>query len=290
MGTSSFKQVGAQEWQLLPNRIHQIGAKRFMKYETLDAVRDYYASFGEREWARLENPGDGSLEFSITCHILSKHLPAGARVLDIGGGPGRYAIWLAQNGHRVVLADLSPELLTIARIKIEEAGVGDLVDDIIQADARDLFAWAAETFDAVLARSPASLVDFDRRLAAVQAFIALEPAASLAAANKRIANILRQADVEGVGEVKDKLLTETAEKALAQALQSATTAVAPLLEARKYTEALTALADLREPVDTFFDDVMVNVDDAATRKNRLALLSQLRALFLDVADISRLSI
>jgi glycyl-tRNA synthetase beta chain len=149
---------------------------------------------------------------------------------------------------------------------------------------------ATETFDAVLARSPASLVDFDRRLAAVQAFIALEPAASLAAANKRIANILRQAEVEDVEEVKEKLLTEPAEKALGKALKSATKSVTPLLEARKYAEALTALAELREPVDTFFDDVMVNVEDKATRRNRLALLSQLRALFLDVADISRLSI
>ena len=149
---------------------------------------------------------------------------------------------------------------------------------------------ATETFDAVLARSPASLLDFDRRLGAVQAFIALEPAASLAAANKRIANILRQAEVEGVAEVKDKLLTEPAEAALAKALKSATGTVEPLLAKRQYTEALTALAGLREPVDTFFDDVMVNVEDKATRNNRLALLSQLRALFLDVADISRLSI
>ncbi|MDJ0906330.1 MAG: glycine--tRNA ligase subunit beta [Woeseiaceae bacterium] len=149
---------------------------------------------------------------------------------------------------------------------------------------------AAETFDAVLARRPSSLVDFDRRLAAVQAFIGLEPAASLAAANKRIANILRQADVDGVDEVKAKLLTEAAEKALASALESATAEVTPLLEKRRYTEVLQALAELREPVDTFFDDVMVNVDDKATRANRLALLSQLRALFLDVADISRLSI
>ena len=149
---------------------------------------------------------------------------------------------------------------------------------------------ATETFDAVLARSPASLVDFDRRLAAVQAFIALEPAASLAAANKRIANILRQAEVEGVEEVKKKLLTEPAEEALGKALEAATRTVTPLLEGRQYAEALTALAGLREPVDTFFDDVMVNVEDKAIRNNRLALLSQLRALFLDVADISRLSI
>ena len=149
---------------------------------------------------------------------------------------------------------------------------------------------ATETFDAVLARSPSSLVDFDRRLAAVQAFIALEPAASLAAANKRIANILRKEEVEGVAEVKKKLLAEPAETALAKALQDAEAAVEPMLAARQYTEVLTALASLREPVDTFFDDVMVNVEDSATRNNRLALLSQLRALFLDVADISRLSI
>ena len=149
---------------------------------------------------------------------------------------------------------------------------------------------ATETFDAVLARKPASLVDFDRRLEAVQAFIVLEPAASLAAANKRIANILRQAEVEGVDEVKTKLLTEPAEEALGKALKAATKTVTPLLEKRQYTEVLTALAELREPVDTFFDDVMVNVEDKAARKNRLALLSQLRALFLDVADISRLSI
>jgi glycyl-tRNA synthetase beta chain len=149
---------------------------------------------------------------------------------------------------------------------------------------------ATETFDAVLARAPASLVDFERRLEAVQAFIALEPAASLAAANKRVANILKKAEVDSVGEIKGKLLSEPAEIALADAVAEAATAVAPMLEARRYTEALSRLASLRQPVDQFFDDVMVMVDDTATRNNRLALLSQMRALFLDVADISRLSI
>ena len=90
-----------------------------MTSETLDAVRSYYANSGEREWARLENPDDGALEFEVTCHTLAKYLPSNARVLDMGGGPGRYTIWLAQRGHRVVLADLSPELLSIARAKIE---------------------------------------------------------------------------------------------------------------------------------------------------------------------------
>jgi len=149
---------------------------------------------------------------------------------------------------------------------------------------------ATETFDAVLARNPASLVDFARRLAAVQAFITLEPAASLAAANKRIANILKKAEGQGGDAVKEKLLTDPAEVALAKALESARAKVAPMLEAREYANVLTALAGLRDPVDHFFDDVMVMTDDEATRNNRLSLLSELRALFLDVADISRLSI
>ena len=151
-------------------------------------------------------------------------------------------------------------------------------------------ALATETFDAVLARRPRSLVDFKRRLEAVQAFIQLEPAASLAAANKRIANILKQAGHTADIAVKKKLLTDEAELALWTALGNARDTVAPLLESRDYTDALTTLAELREPVDRFFDDVMVMVDDDAARNNRLALLSELRALFLGVADISRLSI
>jgi glycyl-tRNA synthetase beta chain len=149
---------------------------------------------------------------------------------------------------------------------------------------------ATETFDAVLARKPSSLVDFDRRLSAVQAFIKLEPASSLAAANKRIANILKKAEQQSDAAVKEKLLTDPAELALWGALRGARESVTPLLEAREYTKALTTLAALREPIDRFFDDVLVMADDKATKNNRLALLSELRALFLDVADISRLSI
>jgi SAM-dependent methyltransferase len=125
-----------------------------MTPETSKAVRAYYASFGEREWARLEDPGDGALEFAITCHTLATHMPSDAYALDIGGGPGRYTIWLAQRGHRVVLADLSPDLLSIARAKIEQAGVGARVEDILQADARDLSVWVDESFDAVLSLGP----------------------------------------------------------------------------------------------------------------------------------------
>ncbi len=147
-----------------------------------------------------------------------------------------------------------------------------------------------ETFDAVMAREPASLVDFDRRLAAVQTFARLEQAESLAAANKRIANILRQAGDPAGLSVNPKSLELDAEKALHNALGSARDKVGPLLGERRYAEILNELADLRDPVDRFFDDVMVMVDDETVRNNRLALLGELRALFLDVADISRMSL
>ena len=145
--------------------------------ETSKAVRAYYASFGEREWARLEDPGDGALEFALTCHTLATHMPSDAYALDIGGGPGRYTIWLAQRGHRVVLADLSPDLLSIARAKIEQAGVGARVEDIVQADARDLSAWVDESFDAVLSLGPFyHLPDpEDRRRAAAEMSRVLRP-------------------------------------------------------------------------------------------------------------------
>ncbi len=149
---------------------------------------------------------------------------------------------------------------------------------------------AVETFESVMIRQPASLVDFDRRLAAVQTFARLEQAQSLAAANKRIANILRKADESGNLNVNEKLLREDAELALFNALLNARQKVEPLLALRSYAEVLNELADLRDPVDKFFDGVLVMVDDDALRNNRLALLSELRSLFLNVADISRLSI
>ena len=121
---------------------------------TSDAVRAYYDSFGEREWTRLENPDDGAVEFAITKHILDTFLPSKARILDVGGGPGRYAIWLAQRSHRVVLADISPELLSIARTKIDRAGVGENIESLTEADVRDLSQWDDDSFDAVVCLGP----------------------------------------------------------------------------------------------------------------------------------------
>jgi glycyl-tRNA synthetase beta chain len=197
--------------------------------------------------------------------------------------------------------DLDLHALIAAAIDLQPQGKGDqepLPDELytfITERLRRYFldrdsGLAAETFDAVLSRRPTSLVDFDRRLRAVQSFIKLEPAASLAAANKRIANILRRAESDDTVEVSEKLLSEPAEIALWTELQSARGSVQPLLDERDYSAALNALSELRDPVDVFFDDVMVMADDEAIRNNRLALLGELRALFLHVADISRLSL
>jgi len=150
-----------------------------------ESTREYYASFGEREWSRLENPDDGAVEFA--CHVLKKYLPAHSHILDIGGGPGRYSIWLAQQGHRVVLADLSPELLKIAQTKIAETNVGKQVEEVIEADVCDLSRWSDNDFDAVLCLGPFYHLPQadDRRKAAAEivrvlradgiAFIALMP-------------------------------------------------------------------------------------------------------------------
>lgn len=149
---------------------------------------------------------------------------------------------------------------------------------------------SVQTFDAVMVRQPASLLDFDRRLVAVQTFARLEQAESLAAANKRIANILQKADNPDGLSINQKLLQEEAEQALFSSLVNAQRKVRPLLAARSYAEVLNELADLRDPIDRFFDNVMVMVDDDKVKTNRLALLGELRALFLNVADISRMSI
>lgn len=146
-----------------------------------------------------------------------------------------------------------------------------------------------EMFDAVRDKRPRSLVDFDERLKAVAAFARLEPAASLAAANKRIANILRQADFDASALPEPTLLQDASESALYAALMDADARARPLLQQRAYAEALTVMAELRPAVDQFFVDVMVLTEDPALRQNRLALLSALRALFLNIADVSRLT-
>jgi glycyl-tRNA synthetase beta chain len=149
--------------------------------------------------------------------------------------------------------------------------------------------YAAGEIDAVLALNPTRLDDIVARLDAVREFATLAEAASLAAANKRISNILKKSESAATGGVQVSLLVEAAEKALHAQLEQVAPRVQSQLAARDYTGALTALAALREPVDTFFNDVMVNAEDPALRANRLALLGALHQQMNCVADISRLA-
>ena len=145
---------------------------------------------------------------------------------------------------------------------------------------------ATDVFEAVLARRPGRPLDFDARLQAVEAFRRLPEAESLAVANKRISNILRKAADPIPDSVEAALLQEETERDLAAALARLEAEVRPLLARQDYSAALQRLAALREPVDRFFDEVMVMTEDPALRGNRLALLDKLRRLFLQVADLS----
>lgn len=145
-----------------------------------------------------------------------------------------------------------------------------------------------EMFDAVLSNRPSSPLDFDARLKAVGRFLKLEAAQSLAAANKRIANILRKADRATTSAVRPELLQLDAERRLHAALEQLRPQIEPLLAQRDYAQALERLAELREPVDAFFDSVMVMDENVELRNNRLGLLAALRQLFLHTADLSRL--
>jgi len=145
---------------------------------------------------------------------------------------------------------------------------------------------STEMFDAVRSSEPSSPLDFGARLAALSRFLALPEAASLTAANKRIANILKKAEGAAGGMVDVTLLRESAEKSLHEALAGMITDVDRALAKRDYAAALTRLAGLRPAVDGFFDNVMVNAEDAQLRRNRLALLAELRRQFTRIADLS----
>ncbi|PCM44128.1 glycine--tRNA ligase subunit beta [Marinobacter sp. ANT_B65] len=148
---------------------------------------------------------------------------------------------------------------------------------------------SAEVYLAVHARRPTRPLDFDRRVKAVEAFRQLPEALALAGANKRVSNILAKQGGDSLGEtVNSNLLQDTAEKTLAAQIEQQAEKVIPLFEQGDYASALQSLATLQEPVDSFFNDVMVMAEDEAVRDNRLALLNRLHNLFLRVADISLL--
>ena len=167
----------------------------------------------------------------------------------------------------------------------------NVVSDVVDFMLGRFRAWyqdegiAVDVIQAVLARRPTRPADFDARVRAVSHFRTLDSAEALAAANKRVSNILAKADA-AIGEINLTACVEPAEKALAEAVLALRTEVQPLIAQGDYTTVLDKLANLRAPVDSFFDNVMVNAEDSALRQNRLAILNTLQGLFLQVADIS----
>ena len=167
----------------------------------------------------------------------------------------------------------------------------NVVADVVDFMLGRFRAWyqdegiAVDVIQAVLARRPTRPADFDARVRAVSHFRTLDSAEALAAANKRVSNILAKADA-AIGEINLTACVEPAEKVLAEAVLALRTEVQPLIAQGDYTAVLDKLANLRAPVDSFFDNVMVNAEDPALRQNRLAILSTLQGLFLQVADIS----
>ncbi|MBU2427787.1 MAG: glycine--tRNA ligase subunit beta [Gammaproteobacteria bacterium] len=175
--------------------------------------------------------------------------------------------------------------------KLTQATVADEVLEFMLGRFRAWYegeGYAVDVIQAVLARRPTNPADFDRRVKAVAEFRKLEAATALAAANKRVANILAKVEGELPSSINPALLQAGAEQSLAQALLSQQGASSASVAAGDYNANLTELAGLRAVIDQFFDEVMVNVDDQAVRNNRLALLNQLRQAFLQVADISLL--
>ncbi|PZW65990.1 glycyl-tRNA synthetase beta chain [Pseudomonas sp. URMO17WK12:I1] len=177
-----------------------------------------------------------------------------------------------QYGSKIKAAGLAPQVLEFIfdrlRARYEDEGVD------------------VSVYQAVRAVNPLSPLDFDQRVQAVQAFRKLPEADALAAANKRVSNLLSKADGQVASSIEAHYFDTPAEFTLNAAIQKADNAVQPLAQSRQYREALAQLASLRAPVDAFFEAVLVNAEDPKVRANRYALLARLRGLFLGVADIS----
>jgi len=186
------------------------------------------------------------------------------------------------------LISLSAELL---KDKVNASKVEQDVFDYILERLRAYYLdrnVTPDVFDAVSALSPPRPLDFDKRIKAVSAFRELAEAESLAAANKRVGNILKKSAADNTMTVDESLLSEDAEKKLFETLSSLSQTVEPMFDSGDYEAALSQLSSLRDPVDAFFDSVMVMADDEALKNNRIALLSTMNQLFMRAADLSRL--
>ncbi|MWP80797.1 glycine--tRNA ligase subunit beta [Glaesserella parasuis] len=190
--------------------------------------------------------------------------------------------------------DLSDLVATSAKLFGDKLTNSNVVEEVVDFMLGRFRTWyqdegiAVDVIQAVLARRPTRPADFDARVRAVSHFRTLDSAEALAAANKRVSNILAKVEGEISSEIDRTLLVETEEKALAEQVITLQAELAPLFEKGEYQTALDRLAGLREVVDNFFDKVMVNAEDPKLRQNRQAILNNLRNLFLQVADISLL--
>ncbi|MDR8525855.1 glycine--tRNA ligase subunit beta [Shewanella fidelis] len=238
------------------------------------------------------------------CVALAEKLDTLVGIFGIGQAPkgaaDPFALRRAAIGVlRICLENNLPLDLVDLIAKAQELHADNLTNNEVAEQVLEFFmarfrAWyqdqgvSVDVILAVLARRPTSPADFESRIKAVAHFRTLEQASALAAANKRVSNILAKVEGELPAAIDAKLLVEDAEKALAAKLAELQPQLAPLFAEANYQQALALLATLRDSVDTFFEDVMVMADDEALKNNRLALLSSLREQFLHAADISLL--
>lgn len=198
---------------------------------------------------------------------------------------------IVEKGYNLDLPILIEQARALYGDKLSNAKAADEILDFMLGRFRAWYqdlGYDVDVIQAVLARRPTRPADFDARVKAVSEFRKLEASSALAAANKRVGNILAKFDGDIPAQVNPALLQDDAEKALAGQLSELSERLTPLFANADYNSALNELATLRESVDNFFDQVMVMAEDNALRLNRLSLLNQLRNLFLQIADISLL--
>jgi len=189
------------------------------------------------------------------------------------------------------LAELIQESIQLFGDKLVNDNTASNVLDFIMGRFRAFYqeqGIALNVIQAVLAKKPSAPLDFDKRVKAVTYFGELAEAETLAAANKRVGNILAKFDGQLYDNFKSELASEQAEKELAEVFNNISLKVAPLMSDKDYQAALSELAQLKTPIDTFFDNVMVMSDDEAIKINRLTLLNEIRNSFFAIADISLL--
>lgn len=275
-----------------------------MHYARLDGETEAVAQAIEDQY-KPKFSGDTVPASGVSCAVaLAEKLDTLTGIFGIGQAPkgaaDPFALRRAAIGVlRIIVENKLPLNLTDIIAKgIELHGDNltnaDTANNVLEFLMARFRAWyqdkgmSTDVILAVLARRPTRPADFDARIQAVAHFRTLDAALSLAAANKRVSNILAKVEGELPTQVKAELLVESAEKVLAEKLNELQPQLTPLFANSNYQQALTLLAGLRESVDDFFESVMVMADDLALRNNRLALLNQLRQQFLHVADISLL--